>query len=605
MLTELRNILSTEALTPLYQPIVDLQSGRIFGYEGLIRGPSNSPLHSPLTLFKCASMHGMTAEAERACRNVLLKAFAAMNLDGKLFLNVSPEVLILPYRDVQTDLDRLHITEFSPERVILELTESNSVVGYKSLLNAVSHYRSLGLHIAIDDLGEGYSSLRLWSELRPEYVKIDMHFIQGIDLDPLKLQFMRSILEIAEKSGACVIAEGIETEGEFRVVRELGIEFGQGYLLGRPSTTPVKALVASKLALFSKAPVKSNVQPKSYQTRTQKVRELIHDVTTVTSMTPANTVYELFIAHPSLQVIPVVDDKIPVGLINRYKMTDHFSRPFQRELYGRKGCERFCEPTPLIVDHNTSLQDLSHLIVESDPQHLSNGFIITDKGQYIGVGSGHDLIRELTNLQMREARYANPLSGLPGNVPINEQIEVLLSAANPFVICYCDLDNFKAFNDLYGYQKGDEIIALTADVMKRQIDNAIDFVGHIGGDDFILLFQSDDWEQRCRQALEAFSSLSRSFYRDEHVQDGGYTIENRQGAAVFVGLVSLSIGAVCISPTMGLMNYHVGEAASNAKTQAKKIQGNSLFVERRDIASMVGTHGVESSILEPFCSDLL
>ncbi|MBK4737257.1 GGDEF domain-containing protein [Noviherbaspirillum pedocola] len=590
MLTELRDILRTQALTPLYQPIVDLGSGQIFGYEGLIRGPSNSPLHSPLTLFKCAKMHGMTAEAERVCRNVLLKQFVKLQLHGKLFLNVSPDVLTKPRRDVRADMHQLDIAEFTATNVVLELTESDATVDYAALCEAAAHYRSFGLNIAIDDLGEGFSSLRLWSEVRPEYVKIDLHFIQGIDADPLKLQFVRSILEIAQKSNAMVIAEGIETESELHAVRELGISFGQGYFLGRPTGTPGRALAPSALALFAKSPVKTGTRSTTYQNRSKKVGDLLREVPTVTSETPANTVYEMFIDRPSLQVVPVVDHGMPVGLINRYKMTDNFSRPFQRELYGKKGCSRFCEPTPLIVDHQTSLQDLSHLIVESDPQHLSNGYIITDAGTYIGVGGGHDLIRELTKIQMQAARYANPLTGLPGNVPINEHIELLLGAENKFIICYCDLDNFKAFNDLYGYQKGDEIIGLTAEVLKNELSNTLDFVGHIGGDDFILLFQSSDWEERCRRMLHSFAKSSQRFYRDEHLRDGGYATENRQGIKTFVSLVSLSIGAVCIKPMQGVTNYHVAEAASAAKTQAKKLAGNALFVERREISSNVSPH---------------
>ena len=107
---------------------------------------------------------------------------------------------------------------------------------------AAKHYRAMGFEIAIDDLGEGFSSLRLWSELRPEYVKIDMHFIQGIDQDPVKHQFVSSIQQIAEKSGTRVVAEGIETAAELQVIKDLGIAHGQGYYLARPSGQPALAL---------------------------------------------------------------------------------------------------------------------------------------------------------------------------------------------------------------------------------------------------------------------------------------------------------------------------------------------------------------------------
>ena len=586
MLMELRKILREESLTPLYQPIVDLQSGKIIGYEGLIRGPSNSALHSPTTLFKMAKVHGLTMQLERACRNVLLKQFVALGLSGKIFLNVSPDVLVRPPIDVNAELLAMKIPDFCPENLVIELTETDATYDYALLSNAAAQYREFGLQIAIDDLGEGFSSLRLWSELRPEYVKIDMHFIQGIDIDPVKLQFVRSILEIAEQSNSMVIAEGIETQAELLAVRDLGIHFGQGYFLGRPTTSPTPTLGFETLALFRVAPNKQYLRVSRYQKQAQTVRKILREVSTVTSTTSANDVYDLFLSESGLQVIPVVEQGEPMGLINRLKMIDRFARPYQRELYGKKRCMHFVDATPLIVDHQTSLQDLSHLIVESDPQHLSNGFIITDAGRYIGVGTGHDLIRELTQMQMLAARYANPLTQLPGNVPINEHIEFLLANREDFIICYCDLDNFKSFNDLYGYRRGDEIIQVTADVLKSHIEMDLDFVGHIGGDDFIVVFKREDWEIRCQQMLHAFTLATRRFYSNAHLAQGGYMTTNRQGVKTFVDLVSMSLGVVQIDSMASPNSYQIAEAATSAKSEAKKIRGNSLFIERRKLPNI-------------------
>src|SRR5262249_46978925 len=141
-----------------------------------------------------------------------------------------------------------------------------------------------------------------------------------------------------------------------------------------------------------------------------------------------------------------------------------FVRPYYRELHGRKPCTMYMEPQPLVVDRKVTIQQLSQLLVESDQRHLSQGFIIIDDGRYAGFGTSGDLIREVTRLQMEAARYANPLTMLPGNVPINEHIERLLDAKVGFTAAYCDLNHFKAFNDAYGYSMGDEMIKLTANV---------------------------------------------------------------------------------------------------------------------------------------------
>jgi EAL domain-containing protein (putative c-di-GMP-specific phosphodiesterase class I) len=318
MLAELRKILRAEALTPLYQPIVSLRSGKVLGYEGLIRGPSNSTLHSPLALFKVAKAHGITADLERACRTVLLKRFSEVGLPGKLFLNVSPDVLVKPRRDVQADLQQLQITGFGPKHIVLEVTESDATLDYGLLCDAAAHYRSFGLQIAIDDLGEGFSSLRLWSELRPECVKIDMHFIQGIDVDPLKLQFVQSILEIAGKSNSAVIAEGIETQAELQVVRELGIHFGQGYFLGRPSASPAISLLPDTLALFSGKGRSASLHAAPRRPQSPPVGNILRAAPSVSRATSANAVHELFMEHPTLQVVPVLDQGVPIGLITRF-----------------------------------------------------------------------------------------------------------------------------------------------------------------------------------------------------------------------------------------------------------------------------------------------
>jgi diguanylate cyclase (GGDEF)-like protein len=439
----------------------------------------------------------------------------------------------------------------------------------------------MGFQIAIDDLGEGFSSLRLWSELQPEYVKVDMHFIQGINNDPMKLQFVRSIQEIAEKSGYIVIAEGIETQAELLTIRDLGIACGQGYHIARPHANP-KTVVGddiSKILRRDKVPLVTQKHGPTKKSAT--VFKLLRETRYVSPVVPNDEVYDLFVNDPQLQALPVVSNGIPVGLINRYSMVERFARLYGRELYGKKSCTFFMDPNPLLTEQDTSLQDLSHMLVQAESHHLSNGFIIVDQGQYVGMGTGHDLLREITQMQIEAARYANPLTQLPGNVPINEHIEFLLQSGVEFCICYCDLDHFKPFNDVYGYRKGDDMIQLTGRTLSQYCDPQLDFIGHIGGDDFLIMFQSEDWEYRCQAMLDAFSTASQSFYYMEDKERGGYYSEDRQGNRVLHPLVSLSLGAVKIEPSQYSSPHQIASAATKAKKQAKKTPGNSLFIERR------------------------
>lgn len=579
MYAHLCEIIERGQLSALFQPVVNLRNGVIKGYEGLIRGPSDSPLHSPQSLFKSAAQYQLEAKLEYLCRRVVLEKFAELELEGQLFLNVSPECLIHGSARHGETLQYMKEIGISPTQVIIELTEGQPTFDYDVLREASRHYRNMGFQIAMDDLGEGFSGLRLWSELRPEFVKIDKHFIQGINHDPVKLQFVRSIHEIAAKSGCEVIAEGIETQAEFLVIRDLNIAFGQGYHLARPNAKPATVLPAEViLALKPTAPQR----PSSKQTHNVPVAiNLMRQVPAVRSDTLNEIVYEKFVEAPELQAIPVVENGKPVGMISRFMLIDRFARPYQRELYGKKSCEELMDPAPLVVDGYTSIRELGAIMIGAEHHHLANGFIITENDLYLGIGTGHDLMRAITDMQLSAARHANPLTQLPGNILIDDQIEQLLTSKTPFYVCYCDMNYFKPFNDVYGFHKGDEIIRMTGDLLGEFCDPIHDFIGHLGGDDFIILFQSPDWEERCQNILALFSEYVTHFFSPEDRECGVYFTEDRQGKRIFHPLTTLSLGVVEVKPDSYATVHQVAAAAADAKKQAKKMFGNALFVERR------------------------
>ena len=586
-MTSLHEILYHRKLNALFQPIIDMRSGEITGYEGLIRGPADSLLHSPLNLFGTAQRLGLTLETEMLSRQIVLETFAKLNLPGNLFLNVSPETLTHPHFKNGQTLDFMMQVGLAPERVIIELTENQPTYDFATMCSALQHYRAMGFKIALDDLGEGFSSLRLWSELQPDIVKIDMHFVQGVDSNPVKLQFLKSIQCIAESCGTRVVAEGIETAAELKTIKEIGIALGQGYFIAHPSSNPPLMTQPEIIRVVKHSP---NLQEHVDSTTPQVAPAIRRQVTAqklltysspVQHITEIERIFERFYENPKLRVIPVIQNDQPIGLINRYSFFDRFVKPYQRELLGKKHCAEIMQTEPLMVNKDMPIEELSHFLADANEQQFSDGFIITEQGRYIGLASSQDLLRELTKMQIEAARYANPLTLLPGNVPIAEQIESLLHAKVPFVICYCDLDNFKPFNDVYSYDKGDEIIKLTGQILSMTCDPKLDFIGHVGGDDFILIMQSTDCEKRCNEALKLFAQKSVLLASDEHRQAGGYESEDRTGKLIFHPLTSLSIGAVHIEPEKFASHHEVSAAATEAKKMAKQIHGNSLFIEQR------------------------
>ena len=579
--SEIARILHESSLNAVFQPIIDLRSGELYGYEGLIRGPEGSALHSPVRLFQEAREQGLGLETERLALQVILAAFSRLELPGKIFINMSPECFQAQSGSLGENLSFLNRLALRPDRVVLELTENQATVDFTAMREAMDRCRRSGLRIAMDDLGAGHSTLRLWSELRPDFVKLDMHFIQGLHLDPIKRQFVHSMQLIAEKAGTALIAEGIETEAELLLLQDLGIPSGQGYHIARPVALPrrkVRRELTERLRTHSDRAGQG--LPRQNLATAAK---LLKAVPAVAPDTQANDVYEIFVADPALPAVAVVKDGSPVGTISRFKMTDRFSRMYQRELFGRKPCTHFMDPDPLVVDKDMGIQELSSMIANADAQHLSNGFAITDQGRYVGMGTGQDLVREFTSMQLSAARYANPLTQLPGNVPINEEISRLAASGRDFVVCHCDIDNFKPFNDMYGYRRGDDVIVQLGKVLAENCVSGMDFLGHVGGDDFIVLFRSADWEERCRRMLARFADLMPDFYTEQDRERGGFAGADRGGAKIFYPLATLSIGAVPVKGGKQCSDYAVSGAAAEAKRMAKTLPGNSLFIERRAV----------------------
>ncbi len=585
----LRRIIATQQLTPVFQPIIDFRARSILGYEALIRGPQGSLLHRPDALFAAARRCDLVADLEHACREQSLRAFAALNLGGRIFLNVTPGCLLDSRLMNGQTRGLLAELGLPPNRVVLELTENQQITDLPGIQEALLHYRGQGFQIAIDDLGEGFANLRMWSELRPEYVKIDKHFVHGIAVDRIKFHFVRAMQDLAEICNASLVAEGIEQAEDFSCIRDMGIACGQGYFIAYPHADPIRQLSAHVLAAMDQRHVTpSSLSIAAGQVRT--ARNLARPVAPLAIDATNDDAVHRFEADADLDVLPVLQGKQPVGMINRHSLIDRFARPFRKELYGRKSCDIFMDHAPLIVDEHATLQELAIMLAQAPKHYLYDGFIVTAGGQYLGIGSSHDLMAMITEMQISAARYANPLTQLPGNVPINEHVDRMLAAGSEFVAAYVDIDDFKPYNDTFGYRRGDDVIQLLGRLLGEFVDPRVDFVGHIGGDDFFIVFQSPDWEMRCWQLVHTFAERITSLTGIDAVAAGGYLAENRRGELALQRLPSLSVGAVRVNAGQCESHREVAAAASVAKKQAKKAskmpgreRGGSVFVERRRV----------------------
>lgn len=246
-LEELMRIIESRSVQPVFQPILAFGTGEILAYEGLIRGPDDSPLHTPTKLFDAATRAGQLIELNMLCALKVVRQYARLGLQQQLFLNVTPQTVLEVRDDVQRISRFIRDCGMDIAQVTIELTESQYITDRSIFRDALMLFRQAGFRVALDDLGEGFSSLRLWSELQPDFVKIDMHFVQGVSADDVKYHFLKSLQHIAEGCGSSLVAEGVETMADFCILRDLGIDNAQGFLIGRADRQPSK-LVPSEVS---------------------------------------------------------------------------------------------------------------------------------------------------------------------------------------------------------------------------------------------------------------------------------------------------------------------------------------------------------------------
>ncbi len=570
----LDEILYGRKLYPHFMPIASIKKQEIHGYEALIGGPSNSVLHSPLTMFEAAVRAGRLVELELLCREIIIHRFKELDLQGRLFMNVSPISIQEPDFKPGITLGLLKKVGLEPDRLVIEVTEQYPIQDYTLIREAADHYRQMGFAVALDDLGAGYAGLRLWSELRPDYVKIDRHFIDGIEIDSVKNDFVGSIFDIANSMNCKVIAEGIETPSQYETVQNIGIGYAQGYLLGKPAPFPARSFAG---------PISNDgahlITPFSLR-MSDTVGSLLRIQNPIPPHMTLEEVGELFLREPKLMSIPVVQEGKAIGLVERHPFLNLILRRYGRDLHGRKTITAFMNNTPTVFNHDLLIEHASYDLTKQ-LDRADYDFIITRGGLYAGMGNISDLLRRITNMQIRNARYANPLTLLPGNVPIYEHIDQCLNMSDRIAVAYIDIDNFKPYNDVYGFDRGDQIIKMIAQVLARNTDAKLDFVGHVGGDDFIVVFKSADWQDRCMKILDDMSSMIPLFYNQEDLHAGRIHALDRQGIEREYPLISLSIGVT--EPDLEMCNSHheVAELATDAKIQAKRKIGNALFIDRR------------------------
>ncbi|MEF3168885.1 MAG: EAL domain-containing protein [Deltaproteobacteria bacterium] len=241
--SEIADIIRKKAFTSYFQPIVDLQTSMIYGYEALLRGvKDDGSIIPPGSIIDIARRGDMLFYLDRAARETALRTAAEKKIDKKVFINFIPTVIYNPNYCLLDTIRWAKQLEFDPKNIVFEVVETEKVLDTEHLKGILEFYKIHGFMVALDDIGSGYSSLGLLSSIRPDIIKIDREIITNIDKDPLKQSIFKALINVANDHGIMVLAEGVETLPEAEWVQESDAHLAQGYFWGKPTAEPIRAL---------------------------------------------------------------------------------------------------------------------------------------------------------------------------------------------------------------------------------------------------------------------------------------------------------------------------------------------------------------------------
>lgn len=569
----------------LFLPTVSPQSGELFGVEALLRGFEKSGFTSLEDMFDEAYRDGVLYDVDLELRKLAFTKFtelqqqlakdeseaAAASL--KLFYNLDTRILeMLDYSPGNT---RQLLKEYniSPQNIYFDISERYKFSTYASTKNILNTYKLQGFKVALDDFGSGHSGFELLYHSEPDAVKIDKFLVRNIKQYSKNRLFCTEIIKLAHIRGAIVIAEGIETKEEFYTLKELGCDLMQGFFIQKPSKNKDIKLSVPMIKELAEEDKRSGESDVSH------ILNQLLWLDTVLNTEPINSVVEKFQKDERVTMFPIVDaDLRPLGLVTEKSLRRYIYSQYGLQIIQNQHTGKYATPCP-IADITTPLEDILDMFAHHDELE---GVIITKAFRYKGFLTAKSLINALNEKNLKVARDQNPLTKLPGNAIISEFIQKATSdTSGEYLLAYLDLDNFKPFNDKFGFRQGDRAIMLFADTMKEETAKFKPFLGHIGGDDFFIGYKAEDdssiseFEETLKAALKKYAQNAESFYSKDDRKAGFITAKDRFGIMRDFDLLSASCAAIVVGKdkkgiTVDDIIYATAELKKSAKSSTEK-----------------------------------
>jgi diguanylate cyclase (GGDEF)-like protein len=555
-----------------YQPIVSTSSLRVHGFEALARLPDGAA--GVCELLDAAADAGQLRALDLALLRKAIFKFARFSDAGstRLFCNVDNRSYDGATPTAKGITDIFSGAGLSPGNLCVEISERGAGRSTENLLHTVELLGDMGIRIALDDFGVGMSGLQMLMMTEPDYVKIDRAFIHQIAGSSRKQAIVAKLCGLAHALGFMTVAEGVETEADFRMARDLGCDLAQGFAIAHPTTSIGDLAMSYGRTLRVSERRRINA----------RVAELLDPMPPLAIDAPLAAAVDAFTAAPDLRMIPVVDaDGLVMGALLEEDIRRYLLSDFGPSLLANKGAapgfHKLVRRFP-VADAYGSVETIVNSYVAADS---AAGLILTEEGGYAGYLSNHAVLRLAAESALSTAREQNPLTQLPGNRTIARHIEEVLAQRGARTLAFFDFDNFKAFNDTYGFAAGDRALTLFADLLKRLESNNASFVGHIGGDDFFASLAMDEAKSAevVRQLCASFAHDAESLYSPRDRAAGGILANDRFGQQRFFPLLQVSAGMLHLPAARAHLTVEmVHERLAAGKQTAKSTPGRIAVV---------------------------
>lgn len=560
-----------------YRPIVNLSSGIVHGFEAKVANAQQIGFKSHLQLLDKAYEDFSISYVELQIRKKAVMDFLKFGLyeNVKIFYKFDKRVLSMPDFNSEPIYDLAKSVNILGDMMCLQISERRESLDPIEINALFGLFKREGYKICVENFGASSFNFKTLYYITPDYIKIDQFFIKNVKNDIKKRIFLSKLLDTARMIGSITIAKGVDSKEEFYMCRELGVDLVEGDLIAPPESDPDK--LEKKYGIVQEL-LSDDKRGDSQINLLEKNLIYLEPVYIDEDMTD---VLDKFKRNKNTTFLPVVGrDGIPVGVLQDKDLKDYVYSAYGTSLLVNKstniGVKKFITNCA-IADIGTKLEGLlkSFSLIEE-----SIGVLITKDTKYHGFLSSKALLKALNEQNIAIARDQNPLTKLPGNIPIGSFIqEALADLSNPLYLAYFDFDNFKPFNDKYGFRIGDRAILMFAEIIKSKLHMKEYFLGHIGGDDFFVAYQGSDrfdsFYARIIDVCEEFKAEARALYNEEDRERGYVTLKDREGHIRDFKLLSVSAAIVEIVKGNDIeINRALDHTLSIAKKAAKSALNN-------------------------------